>query len=252
MTNARRNVMTAVLAGSITLCPIGLLASQTNNSKAAITESQNPSAQAEAMVEKGLDFLKAHQEPDGSWQQQNDFPAMTAITLKAFVQDPHYKGDEPFLKKAFDKLLSFQKDDGSIAEDSLATYNTAIAISALAESKQPQYKPAMTKALTYLRQLEFWDKVQGVPAHMQVPQADPNYGGFTYNKKRTAADLSNTQVALDALHDAGLNANDPSFQAALKFVTRTQNNSETNPEKWAIDDGGFIYTSANGGNSKAG
>ncbi len=65
-------------------------------------------------------------------------------------------------------------------------------------------------------------------------------------------DLSNTQMALDALHDAGVRPNDPAFAAALKFVSRCQNFSETNNQPWAGDDGGFIYTPANGGNSPAG
>jgi hypothetical protein len=44
----------------------------------------------------------------------------------------------------------------------------------------------------------------------------------------------------------------PHFADALKFVSRCQNFSETNNQPWAGDDGGFIYTPANGGNSAAG
>ena len=40
-------------------------------------------------------------------------------------------------------------------------------------------------------------------------------------------------MAIEALHDAGLKPGDPAFDAALKFVTRCQNNSETNDQKWA-------------------
>jgi len=209
-------------------------------------------AQARSLIDRGLDYLKQHQQPDGSWQQPGDFPAITAIAIKAFVQDPQYSGDEPFLKTAFAKLLSYQKDDGSISNDLMATYNTAIAISALARSKQAQYEAPMRRALAYLRQLQWCDKIQDVPANLKVTETNPNYGGFGYDKKGKRADLSNVQIALDALHDAGLKPDDPAFQAALKFVSRTQNNSETNPEKWASDDGGFIYTCADGGNSKAG
>ena len=65
---------------------------------------------------------------------------------------------------------------------------------------------------------------------------------------RSAPDGCPTRsVALEALHDAGLKQDDPAFQAALKFVTRCQNNSETNDQKWAGDDGGFVYTPADGG-----
>ncbi|HEY8749114.1 MAG TPA: hypothetical protein VIM11_14115 [Tepidisphaeraceae bacterium] len=208
-------------------------------------------AHAQAMVDKGLAYLKEHQKPDGGWQEAADPPAITAIVIKAFVQDGHVKPDDAFLEKALAKLVSFQKDDGSISDDRLATYNTAIAISALAESKQDRYKPALTKALQYLRTIQWLDKIDGVPANMKVKENDPNYGGFGYGSKGKAADLSNSQTALDALKDAGLKPEDPAFQAALKFLTRAQNNSETNDQKWAAEDGGFIYSTADGGSSKA-
>jgi squalene-hopene/tetraprenyl-beta-curcumene cyclase len=34
---------------------------------------------------------------------------------------------------------------------------------------------------------------------------------------------------------------DPAYQRALKFVSRLQNNSETNEQSWAGNDGGFVY-----------
>jgi len=54
------------------------------------------------------------------------------------------------------------------------------------------------------------------------------------------------------LHDAGLKPDDPAFQEALKFATRSQNLSETNDQVWAGNDGGFVYTAADNGNSAAG
>src|SRR5205823_9082494 len=56
----------------------------------------------------------------------------------------------------------------------------------------------------------------------------------------------------EALHDSGLKPDDPAMKAALKFITRMQNLSETNDQKWAGNDGGGIYTPANNGESKAG
>ena len=54
--------------------------------------------------------------------------------------------------------------------------------------------------------------------------------------------MSNTQMALDALHDAGLKPDDPAYKAAIKFVSRLQNSSETNDQSWSGNDGGFIYS----------
>ena len=214
---------------------------------------QDPSAEAQRLIDRGLLYLKRQQKPDGSWQEPNEPPAITAITLKAFVQDRKYPANDEFLQKGFTHLLGYQKDDGSISDDMLATYNTAIAISALADAKQEQYKPALQKAVQYLRDLQWTDKIQGLPKEVgQIDQNNPNYGGWGYGKKGKAADLSNVQTAIDALHDAGLKPGDPAYQNALKFITRTQNSSETNDQKWAADDGGFIYSPNNGGNSKAG
>ena len=193
------------------------------------------------------------QKPDYGWQGPHDPPAITAIVLKAFVQDVHFDPEQPFLDKSYDYLLTFQKPDGSISEDVLATYNTAIAISSLAAAKDAEYKEPMEKALAFLKDLQWTDKIEGVPdRNKKVDEKNPNFGGFGYGSKGRA-DGSNLQIALDALHDAGLKKDDPAYQAALKFLTRQQNNSETNKDSpWVGDDGGFIYTPADGGQSPAG
>src|SRR3984957_342429 len=197
-------------------------------------------AVATATVDKGFDYLKSQQKPDNGWQSDGDPPGVTALVLKSFMEDERYDADMPFLDKGFDKLLSFQVANGGIYQDLLANYNTAIAISALAVSKEAEYKPAIVKALAYLRSLQWSDQIEGVPDQLKVAASDPRYGGFGYGK-RGRPDLSNTQWALEALHEAGVKPSDPAFQAALKFATRCQNLSETNDQKWAGDDGGFVY-----------
>src|SRR5690606_24431948 len=72
--------------------------------------------------------------------------------------------------------------------------------------------------------------------------ANPNFGGWNYGGNRGRPDASNTAVAIDALHDAGLDKEDPAFKNAVTFLSRLQNHSETNPADWAGEDGGFIYT----------
>jgi squalene-hopene/tetraprenyl-beta-curcumene cyclase len=253
MKSPRRFLIVSAVAAATAFSPMVMIARAEGPAAAAnASAAQDPAAHVQGMIDRGLAFLKLQQKADGGWQVGTEPPAITAIAIKAFVQGRQVKGDEPFLQKGFTKLLSFQKEDGSISDDNLATYNTAIALSALGESQQEGYKKAMEKALGYLREIQWTDKVEGVPANMKVPESDPNYGGFGYGKKGKRADLSNMQMALDALHDAGLKPDDPAFQAALKFATRAQNNSETNDQKWAADDGGFIYATGDGGSSKAG
>lgn len=247
MTRMHRIVLGFVLCGAVAYAPAARAAD------AEIKPApQGSPAQADRVISKGLEYLKTQQHPDFSWQTPSDPPAITAIVLKAYMGDPKYDADEHFLEKAFDKLLAYQKPDGSISEDLLATYNTAIAISALAASREAEYKEAIGKAVKYLEALQWSDSIEGLPdRNKKVDPADPNFGGWGYGKKGRA-DGSNVQIALDALHDSGLKPDDPAYQAALKFVTRLQNNSETNDQKWASNDGGFIYTPADGGASMAG
>jgi squalene-hopene/tetraprenyl-beta-curcumene cyclase len=210
----------------------------------AAAANASGAAQTQTIIAKALGYLKAKQNDDGGWQGRGDPPGITAIVLKAFVQDGHHGIAEPFIKKGFDRLLSYQNADGSVSE-SLVTYNTAITITSLVASKDPAQKDAIAKAIGYLREAQFTDKIQG------FDEKNPAYGGWAYGKKGRP-DLSNVQTALDALHDAGLKADDPAFVAALKFVNRAQNHSETNDQPWAGDDGGFIYTVTDGGGSSAG
>jgi squalene-hopene/tetraprenyl-beta-curcumene cyclase len=194
---------------------------------------------ATAAADKGFDYLKTQQRSDHGWQAEVDPPGVTALVLKSFMEDERYDADMPFLDKGFDKLLSYQLENGGIYKDLLANYNTAIAVSALAVSREAEYKPAIAKALAYLRSLQWSDNIEGA-ANVKVSPNDPRFGGFGYGK-RGRPDMSNTQWAMEALKEAGVKPDDPAFQAALKFATRCQNLSETNDQKWAGDDGGFVY-----------
>ena len=94
-----------------------------------------------------------------------------------------------------------------------------------------------------------WDETEG------KARDDAFYGGAGYGGGNSRPDLSNTAFFMEALRDTGLPADDPNLQKALVFVSRCQNlKSEFNDQAWAgkINDGGFIYTAAQGGNSMAG
>ena len=86
---------------------------------------------------------------------------------------------------------------------------------------------------------------------------DTFYGGWGYGHRSHGAgrpDLSNSQIAIEALADAGVDKNDPAMQRAIVFLARCQNSSETNDQSWAGNDGGFVYgPGVNGfGDSNAG
>jgi squalene-hopene/tetraprenyl-beta-curcumene cyclase len=179
-------------------------------------------------------------------------PAITALVLKAIVQHPAYDANTDWVKKGYDKLLTYQWDTGGIYKDQLANYNTAIAIMSLAAAENPQYKPAIDKAIAYLKTLQWNDSIEGGPkGEGKITPDNPWYGGAGYGSKGRP-DGSNTQLMLEALNSAGLPPDDPAFKAALKFLSRMQNLSETNDQKWAGNDGGAVYTPANNGESFAG
>ena len=94
-----------------------------------------------------------------------------------------------------------------------------------------------------------WDESEG------KSRDDAFYGGAGYGGSNSRPDLSNTAFFMEALRDTGLPADDPSLKKALVFVSRCQNlKGEFNDQAWAakVNDGGFIYTAAKGGESMAG
>src|ERR1700722_18102054 len=155
-----QSLLVAAVAGAALALPVAFVSAA--DIPAVPQVAANPEAAAHAEIEKGLEFLKSQQNADGSWHAENEPPALTAIVLRAFAGDPKY-ADQPFVKKGFEKLLTFQKEDGSISSDVLATYNTAIACSALAKSNDPKFKAAALKAVGYLKSIQWLDKIDGVP-----------------------------------------------------------------------------------------
>ena len=215
-------------------------------------------ADARAVVDAGLGYLKGQQQPDGSWQRGPREPvAITALVVRAFAADEKVGPGADLVRRGYDRLLAEQKPDGGIYKDLLANYNTAIAVSALAASPDPAHKQAMAKAVAYLKGSQFSDAV-AAPDGGKIDVNHPYYGGWGYGGSRGPGggrpDMSNTNVVLEALNDAGLKPDDPAYRRALKFVQGLQNHSETNPSSWAGDDGGFVYgiNEKGEGNSAAG
>src|SRR4051794_22460596 len=173
----------------------------------SVTLAQNapttPEQKAQASIESGLGYLKAQQKPDGGWQAEQQPPGVTAIVLRAFVADaPTYTADTDFVKMGYDKLLSYQGEDGGIYKDAQTNYNTAIGISALTAANKPQYKPNIDKAVAYLKGLQWSDINESVDTASGTKfggEKDSWYGGWGYNgktKSRGRPDMSNTQMAL--------------------------------------------------------
>ena len=197
-------------------------------------------------VANGLKYLTAQQDKRGGWTSRYG-PAVTAIVTRAFVQDSAYGGNHDVVKRAIASILKHEQPDGGIYErgQNLANYQTSVVLTLLSGIDDPALKPRVEKARAFLCKLQY-DEAESI---------DPKnewYGGAGYNSTKRP-DLSNTQMMLEALHDSGLPPTDPTYQKALKFVSRCQLNGATNDQSFAAGttDGGFIYSPVDGGQSKA-
>lgn len=169
--------------------------------------------------------------------------ATTAMILRALAQhDPAAIETEPFARGlAF--IRASRRDDGAFEGGALTNYVTSIVVSALSAIDGDRFADDIADAKSWLVTAQ-WDVGEGLDARQDW------YGGAGYGG-HGRPDLSNTQMMLEALYDAGVSPDEPAVQRALAFVSRAQNLRTTNNAKWAGTDGGFVYTPANGGESMA-
>jgi squalene-hopene/tetraprenyl-beta-curcumene cyclase len=114
---------------------------------------------------------------------------------------------------------------------------TSAAVLALAQAQREKDRPVIERARDFLKRLQA-DEGEGYTS------GDRFYGGVGYGGDERP-DLSNLQMALEALDAAGVPSEDDSFQKALTFLRRCQNNSESNDLALAED--GVTYASGDDG-----
>ncbi len=204
-------------------------------------------------MERAFSYLLTSQLPNGSWQNQ---PAITALVLYAFFLDPAYAPDkttETALNRGLAYILGFVKPNGGIYDEAYRNYVTAVCLMALAESNRPEHAAVITNAKNFLIEFQL-DEGEN------IPKSHPFYGGIGYGGDERP-DLSNTQLALDAIKAAEefearyrnvipdtagkIEAEEAQlglhWSKALVFLARCQNIKSVNDQPYATDDGGFIY-----------
>jgi squalene-hopene/tetraprenyl-beta-curcumene cyclase len=195
----------------------------------------------------GARFLLATQEQSGGWVSDTG-PGITCLVLKALAQQPDFPPRHPAIERGVGFVLTFQREDGGIyaSEGLLKNYESAVALSMFAALRDPLRQTQVEKLQACLKLLQ-WDEGEN------ISRDNVWYGGAGYGRGERP-DLSNTQMMLEALRDSGLAQDDPAYKKALIFIQRCQMLAETNDQPYAKGSaqGGFIYSPAGGGESKAG
>lgn len=204
---------------------------------------------ARETIDRGLAYLLAAQGEDGAWRAfDKSHPSITAVVVKCIADDPERGPKHSAAQRGLQYVLTFVQPDGGIyrPEDGQPNYQTSIALMALASMRDPGYAQQIERAQNFLKKLQ-WDDGEG----HEVSSAWFGGAGYGRNKR---PDLSNTQLMLEALQQSGLPSDDPVYQKALVFISRSQMLDETNDQPFAdgATDGGFVYTPANNGESMAG
>lgn len=211
------------------------------------TPSAADAATARELTAKGVKFLLAAQDAQGAWAADKG-PGITALVLRALISEPSAGPKHPAVQRGIEYLRKLIRDDGGVysAEGLYKNYESSVALSFFAALDPQQYAREIAALQNFLKR-DQWDESED-----KTP-ADPWYGGAGYGQGKRP-DLSNTQMMLDALHDSGLPPDDPAYKKALIFIQRCQMLGERNDQPFAkgSTQGGFIYSPANGGESKAG
>lgn len=215
--------------------PVTLVSKQPAGGKIDISTAR----EAEAAINRSLDWLAAQQKEDGSWSEAS-FPALTALPLWAFSMSNHPKKAEVTAKAAKFIMGNVQPDGGIYRKNpgkggGLSNYNTALCMIALHSLNDPQYTPVVLKARKFVAAGQHFGN-------------DIYEGGMGYDREnsRDYTDLSDSVIAYESmrltqsaedLRDKSEAHVDLDWAAAVRFLDRVQNKANTGTN----NAGGFAY-----------
>lgn len=257
-------VLTVLFCGTI-ICACGVSAQPADSTAPAATtapaEPEKPqaapgvekqTADIDAALDKGIEYLASiANKDDGSWgvtvkndkgeEEYHGNVGITGLVIGAIANSP-YKDREAakdYFKKGVEYLLKNVQENGAISNkgQGLDNYRTSCAIMALQAVDAKKYADTIKKAQDFIKSLQRDDKVN-----------EAYYGGIGYSHDNSRPDLSNAQMAIEALRETGVAANDEVIKKSIVFLQRCQNNTSTNDydQKQAdmvpVNDGGARYS----------
>jgi squalene-hopene/tetraprenyl-beta-curcumene cyclase len=209
--------------------------------------SDEPAGRKEA-IERAVRYVRSAQSDDGSFSSKTG-PGVTGLVTAGLLSIGLPPSD-PTVAKSLKYLEGTRREDGGLyaPQSRHANYETCLSMMAFSKANSDgRYTVLIQGAEKFVKQQQ-WDEGEGLKSD------DPAFGGAGYGSK-SRPDLSNTAFLIDALRSAGCSEEDEAIQRALTFVSRCQNlESPANNTPFAplVNDGGFYYTPAAGGESFAG
>ncbi|MFM2090684.1 MAG: hypothetical protein RLZZ127_1173 [Planctomycetota bacterium] len=200
----------------------------------AVSPAQAPvptAAEVDALMTGAATWLRAQQQPDGSFLQGKQFVlGITQLSAIALVKAGAAK-DDPAIRKALAYQERFRQPGGGFynPEEGLENYGTSLGLQllALTGGDAAQIKGAQ-------------DFLFGM---QNATTGSITEGGIGYGSRGAGnEDISNTSYAITALRASGVPASDPRLQKALGFLERCQDLSAVNKLPWVKGSGGATYT----------
>jgi squalene-hopene/tetraprenyl-beta-curcumene cyclase len=242
------------------LTVLGLLAPPQEDLKKKLVEAYGRSA----------DWIVGQQDGSGAWKagppgKEQPSIAYTGLVVSALAEAP--KDIRAKYKGAIDKgvayIVSKQNDDGSFGDGPggafLKVYTTSISLMALSLAA-PDKKDAIGNARGYLRNNQLKEGVD--KGSLGYGDKEPKMEEGKLVEKSTIPNLSTTGFAAEGMARSGLPKDDQFWKLVVEYVSKCQNNSETNKDPEFVarlkekglsvgDDGGLFYA-ADPGDMKAG
>lgn len=197
--------------------------------------------EASAALERGVGWLAGAQSTGGLYQSQTygylkGGQSLTPFVLNALLdaRDEGVAVPPDTIGRALVGVLGLIDERGRIGFGGVAAdypvYATSLALSCLGRLRPEGWSTAAAPLVSWLRSQQFtgirgWrahTALGGFPMGWRTPPKPPHAGHV---------DLSMTRRALEGLRSVGVEAGDPTFRLAFRFVMRSRG-----------ADGGFVYS----------
>jgi squalene-hopene/tetraprenyl-beta-curcumene cyclase len=100
---------------------------------ASVQEHGTPAATAEALMARGVSFLRARQDENGGWSTARKEPGITALVVTALLKTKLVTPSEPVITRGLGYLEQYVRPQGGF-DAAHANYTTAIALMAYQEA----------------------------------------------------------------------------------------------------------------------